>query len=172
MILPDDLEVIVGEEINPEWYTREMSLDQFIVQTLEEAQADAIGLVMRSSVADGQITDDEILRVLPALATRRWRANLLVEVGDVYAYGDALWRCVQQHTTQANWTPDTVAALWRKVEASDGARVWTTSMDYVVDDIVHYPDSNGPMYRCVTAHTSQHGWEPPNVPALWAAYQG
>lgn len=99
MILPDELEITVGEEINPEWYTREMPLDQFIVQTLEEAQADAIGLVMRSSVADGQITDDEILRVLPALATRRWRANLLVEVGDVYAYGDALWRCVQQHTT-------------------------------------------------------------------------
>ena len=53
MILPDDLEIIVGEEINPEWYAYEAPLDQFIVQTLSEAQADAIGLVMRSSVADG-----------------------------------------------------------------------------------------------------------------------
>ena len=25
----------------------------------------------------------------------------------------------------------------------------------------------GLLYRCVQAHTSQLGWEPPNVPALW-----
>ena len=26
---------------------------------------------------------------------------------------------------------------------------------------------DGKLYRCVQAHTSQIGWEPPNVPALW-----
>ena len=28
---------------------------------------------------------------------------------------------------------------------------------------------NGHLYRCQQAHTSQSGWEPENVPALWAA---
>ena len=27
----------------------------------------------------------------------------------------------------------------------------------------------GKLYRCEQAHTSQEGWEPPNVPALWTA---
>lgn len=170
MVLPDELEILEGQEIDAEWYAYEVPLDVFLVQTLEEAQADAIGLVMRSSIADGLITDDEILRVSPALAARHWRAGLHVETGDVYAYGDALWRCVQQHITQANWTPDVITSLWRKVEPSEGARVWTTAMDYAVDDIVHYPDLHGPLFRCITPHTSQHGWEPPNAPALWESY--
>jgi len=25
----------------------------------------------------------------------------------------------------------------------------------------------GATYKCIQAHTSQVGWEPPNVPALW-----
>ncbi|HEU4426105.1 MAG TPA: carbohydrate-binding protein, partial [Pilimelia sp.] len=25
----------------------------------------------------------------------------------------------------------------------------------------------GASYRCIQAHTSLTGWEPPNVPALW-----
>ncbi|HXF68841.1 MAG TPA: glycosyl hydrolase family 18 protein [Thermoflexus sp.] len=38
---------------------------------------------------------------------------------------------------------------------------WTT---YQVGDLVSY---NGVIYRCIQGHTSQPGWEPPNVPALW-----
>jgi hypothetical protein len=28
---------------------------------------------------------------------------------------------------------------------------------------------NGVTYKCRQSHTSQVGWEPPNVPALWLA---
>ncbi|TMR99729.1 glycosyl hydrolase family 18 protein [Nonomuraea basaltis] len=31
---------------------------------------------------------------------------------------------------------------------------------------------NGVEYECIQAHTSQPGWEPPNVPALWKAATG
>lgn len=43
---------------------------------------------------------------------------------------------------------------------------WAPDTAYQVDDRRSYGDY---LYKCVQAHTSQTGWEPPNVPALWAA---
>lgn len=42
--------------------------------------------------------------------------------------------------------------------------VWTADTAYTADIRVRYEDK---LYRCVQAHTSQEGWEPPAVPALW-----
>lgn len=42
---------------------------------------------------------------------------------------------------------------------------WAAGTAYAVDDTVTF----GPVfYVCLQAHTAQVGWEPPNVPALWA----
>ena len=41
---------------------------------------------------------------------------------------------------------------------------WQPNISYIIDDRRQY---NGLLYRCVQSHTSQIGWEPPNVPALW-----
>ena len=41
---------------------------------------------------------------------------------------------------------------------------WESGTAYAVGDRRQY---DGLLYRCVQAHTSQDGWEPPNVPALW-----
>jgi chitodextrinase len=41
---------------------------------------------------------------------------------------------------------------------------WEAWHAYKVGDVVTY---NGHTYRCIQAHTSLPGWEPPNVPALW-----
>ena len=50
------------------------------------------------------------------------------------------------------------------------ATVWTAGVAYVADDLVVYPETRPNVtYRCLQAHTSQVGWEPPNVPALWVA---
>jgi len=43
---------------------------------------------------------------------------------------------------------------------------WQAGHAYAVGDLVSYA---GHDYRCLQAHTSQVGWEPPNVPALWQA---
>ena len=41
---------------------------------------------------------------------------------------------------------------------------WGPGHEYQTDMRVQY---DGLLYRCVQDHTSQIGWEPPNVPALW-----
>ncbi len=46
---------------------------------------------------------------------------------------------------------------------------WTPGVSYVIGNLVTY---GGSIYKCITAHTSQVGWEPPNVPALWQLQTG
>src|SRR4030095_15229724 len=46
---------------------------------------------------------------------------------------------------------------------------WAPNVSYAVNDTVTY---NGVTYRCLQAHTSQVGWEPPIVPALWQVASG
>jgi beta-glucanase (GH16 family) len=45
-----------------------------------------------------------------------------------------------------------------------GATSWAPNTPYVVGQVVTF---NGARYQCRQAHTSQVGWEPPNVLALW-----
>src|SRR5438046_2428356 len=46
---------------------------------------------------------------------------------------------------------------------------WAPNTAYAVGALVTYQDATHPnhIYKCIQAHTSQVGWEPPNVPALW-----
>lgn len=52
-------------------------------------------------------------------------------------------------------------------DALDGIELfplWGAGVAYAADIRVRYEDK---LYRCVQAHTSQEGWEPPTVPALF-----
>lgn len=48
---------------------------------------------------------------------------------------------------------------------------WAAGVAYAVGKRVKH---DGKLYRCVQAHTSQEGWEPPVTPALWVrtAHEG
>ena len=50
------------------------------------------------------------------------------------------------------------------LEAVELFPLWSADTEYAADVRVRYEDK---LYRCVQAHTSQSGWEPPAVPALW-----
>lgn len=52
------------------------------------------------------------------------------------------------------------------LEAVELFPAWAVSTEYLAQDRARY---EGKLYRCEQAHTSQTGWEPPNVPALWTA---
>jgi chitinase len=52
----------------------------------------------------------------------------------------------------------------RATPTSSGAAAWAPGVSYVVGVKVTY---GGTTYTCRQNHTSQVGWEPPNVPALW-----
>ena len=171
LILPDTVGVSEGQTVTDEMKMQALPFEGFIAVSAEETLPAVLGLLLRSAVADGKLTDEELLSVQPALEGRVWQPGISVQVGDVYACGGFLWRCIQAHTTQSDWLPDKVPALWHKVEIvhEDEVRVWQAGVNYAAGDEVAYPDTNGTLYACLQSHTALAGWEPPNVPALWRA---
>ena len=54
--------------------------------------------------------------------------------------------------------------LWAPITISAGGTAWATGVAYKVGDVVTY---SGKTYKCAQAHSSQVGWDPVSVPALW-----
>lgn len=45
-----------------------------------------------------------------------WKPDEDLAQGDRRRYGGRLWKCLQAHRSQADWTPDVSASLWTEVE--------------------------------------------------------
>lgn len=95
----------------------------------------------------------EISTVYPAWAAGTgYKADEMVTYG-VNAVGDPqLYRCLQGHTSQADWTPDVTPALWVSIGlAPDQVPVWsqpTGAHDaYNKGDRVHFPGASDPIYE-------------------------
>lgn len=76
------------------------------------------------------------------------------------------WRCALSHSAagDASWAPGGAANLWTRVP-NPGAQAWQASVPYPAGSRATY---GARLYAIIQAHTSQAGWEPPNVPALWS----
>ena len=98
-----------------------------------------------------------------------WKIGESVQVGDVRFFGNNLYKCIQPHTTQADWLPTVAFTLWNRFFAPGDPQIayWVEWYAYKVGDEVIY-EPNGLKYRCLQAHTSQPTWTPPAVPALWS----
>ena len=95
-----------------------------------------------------------------------WKTATLYDVGNRIRYGEKLYRCVQTHTAQADWTPDITPAIWTEVAEPGTIPVWrqpTGAQDsYMTGDKVHYPGENDPVYVCDIDYNvyapDVHGW--------------
>ena len=47
-----------------------------------------------------------------------WTVGIAVSVGERYQYADKLYKVVQAHTTQADWTPDATPAMWVVIDVA------------------------------------------------------
>lgn len=48
-----------------------------------------------------------------------WKPDIQVTVDERYYYDPKLYRVVQSHTTQEDWTPDKAPALWAEVSLDE-----------------------------------------------------
>lgn len=82
-------------------------------------------------------------------------------VGDRVKYFGKLYKCVQAHTSQQNWEPSEVPALWTEVAEPGTIPVWrqpTGAQDaYMAGDKVKYPDENGDVW---VSTVDNNVWEP------------
>lgn len=44
-----------------------------------------------------------------------WASGVAYTVGNIRQYNEQLYKCVQAHTSQEDWTPDSAASLWSKI---------------------------------------------------------
>lgn len=117
---------------------------------------------LRYAVANDGVTDEELLTM--SAATPEWKAGMTLAVGDTVMHGGSMFVVIQAHTTQAGWEPSTATqSLFRRVQ-QEGSTEWQPDTDYATGAECTY---EGSAYTCLQGHTSQAGWEPPNVPSLW-----
>jgi len=60
----------------------------------------------------GKVGDDAAAILFDA-----WVADHVYKLNDRASYGGTVYRCIQSHTSQADWTPDAVPALWTRIKA-------------------------------------------------------
>lgn len=105
-----------------------------------------------------------------------WEPNRAYAAGEYLVYGvndvddPQLYKVVRAHTSQADWEPDKLPALYTPLGLTeDGYPIWsqpTGAHDaYNTGDIVDY---NGTLYRC-----TQDGnvWRPDAYPQGWETYE-
>lgn len=115
--------------------------------------------------ASASLTDEDALEGIELFPP--WAADTAYALDVRVRYGNKLYKCVQAHTSQEAWTPDATPALWTEVAKPGEIPVWrqpTGAQDaYMTGDKVHYPDADGPVYRCTIDYNvhapDAAGWE-------------
>lgn len=111
------------------------------------------------------LADDDALEAVELFPA--WKTDTAYSADERIRYGEKLYRCVQAHTSQSDWTPDVTPALWTEVAKSGEIPVWkqpTGAQDaYNKGDKVKYPDADGDVWvSIVDSNVWQpgvYGWE-------------
>ena len=120
------------------------------------------------------LTDEQAMAVATVYPT--WTVNTAYAVGEIISYGTngvgdpQLYKVVQAHTSQAQWTPDTVPSLYDAFGLDEsGYPLWAQPSGahdaYNVGDIVNY---NGKLYKSTI---NGNVWSPDVYPAGWTVYE-
>ena len=110
--------------------------------TRKEAESYRAKIEMAAALMSDEAALDSIELIAP------WKIKEYVNVGDRRRFDGVLYKCIQAHTTQADWTPDITPALWVAVSIEEYPE-WvqpTGAHDaYNIGDKVTY---NGNRYVC------------------------
>lgn len=80
-----------------------------------------------------------------------------------------LYKCLQAHTSQIDWTPDVSPSLFKAIGiADDNIPIWSQPVGsedaYMKGDKVHYPDAEGDIYESLIDYNV---YSPEAYPAGW-----
>lgn len=120
------------------------------------------------------LTDEQALEI--ATVYPAWQSGWAYSVGEVISYGTnssgdpQLYKVVQAHTSQANWTPDATPALYDAFGLDEsGYPLWAQPSGahdaYNQGDVVNY---NGTLYQSTI---NGNVWSPDVYPAGWTVYE-
>lgn len=132
------------------------------------AQAQAIRDGMTKVTAT--LTDEQALEL--AVLYPLWVIGAEYAVDTTIRYEDVLYRCVQAHTSQADWTPPSVPALWVKVAPQGEYREIKDGMlpteAFALGEIGWYKEEDNLWKSLIDANT----YTPDSYPSGWEQVTG
>ena len=119
------------------------------------------------------LTDDQAMEI--STLYPKYEVGKAYKVDELFTYGEnavgdpQLYRVVQAHTSQVDWTPDATPALYTPIGLTEeGYPIWsqpTGAHDaYNTGDVVEY---NGTLYKSLIDGNT---YSPEAYPAGWEAY--
>lgn len=112
------------------------------------------------------LTDEDALSGMELFPL--WAAETLYVAGERVRFGGRLYKAVQTHVSQADWTPPNVPALWTEVAKPGEIPVWkqpTGAQDaYNEGDKVWFPEKDTTVYESLI---DNNVYSPEAYPAGW-----
>lgn len=71
-------------------------------------------MIVKASIS---LSDEDALEAIELYPA--WKTGTAYAVDERIRYGETLYRCVQPHTSQDDWTPDITPALWTVVSLDE-----------------------------------------------------
>jgi chitodextrinase len=104
-----------------------------------------------------------------------WETDKAYVIGDRVRYQNVLYRCIQAHTSQDDWTPDVSASLWVRTSPASEDDDPTTVPEWVqpagAQDAYNTGDRvifNGVVYESTV---DGNVWSPADYPAGWVVVE-
>ena len=150
-------------KVNENGVIREMTAEE--LAALQEAQARAASEEKHRPLTQEEVTTMLLRQQINTLAVDdqtayrmrafypEWAAGQSYTVGCKLLYGGELYKVIQAHTSQADWTPGAVPALFTRIdEQHDGSRYdpipYNGNMELYAGQ---YYSQSGVTYRCTRA---------------------
>lgn len=116
--------IVVGGEYHSKVNTFAVEIDggeyAFSVDRRVKESEDINSIVFVTLAENDAI--DEVTASEHSACFAEWSENCAYTVGNIRRYGEELYKCVQAHTSQGDWTPNVTASLWKKI--GDPAEEW------------------------------------------------
>ena len=111
------------------------------------------------------LSDEEALEGITLFPV--WAVGVTYKIDERVSYNEKLYRVVQAHTSQENWTPETTPALFTEVAPPGEIPVWKQPIGaqdaYMLGDKVWYPEKDTTVYQSTI---NNNVWAP-TTPGLW-----
>lgn len=134
------------------------NIDRFTpVKQATDASNAAAAIAFVTMAENGSIDDVTAGEHIGLFA--EWQTDIAYRVGSIRQYEGLLYRCIQEHTSQADWTPDAAGSLWKNI--ADPAEEWPAwSQPVGAGDAYGYADQVSHGGKRWVSTVDNNVWEP------------
>lgn len=90
----------------------------------------------------------------------KWDTDVKYSINDYVRYENAIYKCIQPHTSQEDNSPSKSTLAWIALSTQEPSQ-WASGVSYQIGDKITY---NGEKYECLLANCV---WSPTDYPSGW-----